>query len=657
MFFSQDNVTSILLREKEYNIQSIPFFGTEQEWENYNLYIPKDGEFIIYIPDKSKGESRYRIKIGNGEKTVNQLDFIYIDSSDEEKELVSLVQSNAQAINQLKTKVEELEQNLASNEQITNAINTALNSAKEYTNQKVANISFPVNSVNGKTGTVTLGAEDVGADSFGAAETALEKAKKYADEEIAKISETIESPVTSVNGKTGEVILSAEEVGAAPTGFGLGTEPKFITDANDAILPGFYAPNGISCANIPSEWQFLYGTIIVSTGAGFIEQLFLASDKAARRTRSYGNGMWSWSEWADISPSSFAPSGYGLGNSTTSTITDFNQAIYSGWYRYDRNSANSPHSSTTGFVRVDSIGNGSDVAIEQRVWSHDWSSLGQIQLKRVCHRGVWSEWDYDYPLMANGGEYRTTERLNGKAVYKRYYNGILYYHLEGETEWKLYNKLFHSAPAGYGFGEEMLSERSTTMAKVNETVEDFHARIDAELAKMDNWSATLLMTRGVDGNGHPTQPYYKAGNCLGILYRHGSVNSATLSTIAYGDANPGCLWTMQKISGVWQEIEWVNPPMAVGVEYRTTERYNGKPVYAKAVDFGAVPNGTTASVSSGTSNVENVISCTGTLSNGTTIPYNSMSCSATRGTIYIASTTQNASYTAVITIKYTKTTD
>ena len=33
--------------------------------------------------------------------------------------------------------------------------------------------------------------------------------------------------------------------------------------------------------------------------------------------------------------------------------------------------------------------------------------------------------------------------------------------------------------------------------------------------------------------------------------------------------------------------EWVNPPMQLGVEYRTTERYFGKPVYVKVVDCGS----------------------------------------------------------------------
>lgn len=40
----------------------------------------------------------------------------------------------------------------------------------------------------------------------------------------------------------------------------------------------------------------------------------------------------------------------------------------------------------------------------------------------------------------------------------------------------------------------------------------------------------------------------------------------------------------------WSEWEWVNPPMHAGVEYRTTERWQGKPVYALAVDLGSMPN-------------------------------------------------------------------
>ena len=38
------------------------------------------------------------------------------------------------------------------------------------------------------------------------------------------------------------------------------------------------------------------------------------------------------------------------------------------------------------------------------------------------------------------------------------------------------------------------------------------------------------------------------------------------------------------------EYEWSNPPMMLDVEYRTTERYMGKPVYTKLLDFGTLPS-------------------------------------------------------------------
>lgn len=43
-------------------------------------------------------------------------------------------------------------------------------------------------------------------------------------------------------------------------------------------------------------------------------------------------------------------------------------------------------------------------------------------------------------------------------------------------------------------------------------------------------------------------------------------------------------------NGGWLPFEWETPPMMPGVEYRTTERWNGKPVYAMFVDFGNLPN-------------------------------------------------------------------
>lgn len=85
----------------------------------------------------------------------------------------------------------------------------------------------------------------------------------------------------------------------APAGYGLGEEPPIVIDANNATSPGFYCFNGNSCANIPSEWQFLYGTMIVSRGTAFIEQVLLAREINAKRTHTINEG---WSEWEYVNP-------------------------------------------------------------------------------------------------------------------------------------------------------------------------------------------------------------------------------------------------------------------------------------------------------------------------------------------------------------------
>ena len=63
------------------------------------------------------------------------------------------------------------------------------------------------------------------------------------------------------------------------------------------------------------------------------------------------------------------------------------------------------------------------------------------------------------------------------------------------------------------------------------------------------------------------------------------------------------------------EVEWANPPMEIGVEYRTTKRHNGKPVYTKLIDFGALSNG---SVWIGTRNVISMKGITTSISGSNT---------------------------------------
>lgn len=118
---------------------------------------------------------------------------------------------------------------------------------------------------------------------------------------------------------------------------------------------------------------------------------------------------------------------------------------------------------------------------------------------------------------------------------------------------------------------------------------------------------------------------------------------------------PGCYY--RTVDGV---VEWLNPPMLLGVEYRTTERYLCKPVYVKAVDFGGIPSSypdaSSKDVEHGIANVDLVISCNATESNGCTIGNENIWVRADRTKITMWSRV-GTSNTATVLLKYTKTTD
>lgn len=77
---------------------------------------------------------------------------------------------------------------------------------------KVNAIDYPVDSVNGKTGEVVLTAEDVGALPDTTVIPSIDglATEAYVDNKIS----TINYPVDSVNGKTGAIVLTAEDISA-----------------------------------------------------------------------------------------------------------------------------------------------------------------------------------------------------------------------------------------------------------------------------------------------------------------------------------------------------------------------------------------------------------------------------------------------------------
>ena len=134
--------------------------------------------------------------------------------------------------------------------------------------------------------------------------------------------------------------------------------------------------------------------------------------------------------------------------------------------------------------------------------------------------------------------------------------------------------------------------------------------------------------------------------------------------------HPGCNYVLNGST-----VEWINPPMQLGVEYRTTERYRGKPVYIRLEEIAALPNNTTLTVSKvgvpsgGTLYVDNIVDYRAEFYSNSTfysIPYNDVvdipECSGIRygsGITYSIRTkgVDYSNYAGRIWIKYTKQTD
>ena len=113
------------------------------------------------------------------------------------------------------------------------------------------------------------------------------------------------------------------------------------------------------------------------------------------------------------------------------------------------------------------------------------------------------------------------------------------------------------APAGFGLGE--ITSKIVSTPDVA-TANGFYG------VENDNY------------RGDGTFSDWRIGYCHLLVQRKNPV----INQIAICD---DVIWTRySKDSGTtWKPWEWVNPPMQVGVEYRTTERFNGKPVYIRAL--------------------------------------------------------------------------
>ena len=114
------------------------------------------------------------------------------------------------------------------------------------------------------------------------------------------------------------------------------------------------------------------------------------------------------------------------------------------------------------------------------------------------------------------------------------------------------------APAGYGLGGQ-----GTLITDCNITHSGFYKFDDGTWNRPFDYG-TLIVSGRHDGN------------CNQIAICHDGTDKGCIAVRQYG-ANLDDGW------------EFLNPRMTLDTEYRTTERYNGKPVYVKLVNCGYLP--------------------------------------------------------------------
>ena len=116
-------------------------------------------------------------------------------------------------------------------------------------------------------------------------------------------------------------------------------------------------------------------------------------------------------------------------------------------------------------------------------------------------------------------------------------------------------ELAGKAPAGYGLG--------TTTQKA-------HNDDPNEITKTGFYSAQ-----------HANLPPYRDGRAH-IFHIEGTGGYAIQFSFDFNDQLHAI---RKKLENVWQEWEFETQPMKAGYEYRTTERWNGKPVYKKLIEY------------------------------------------------------------------------
>lgn len=166
----------------------------------------------------------------------------------------------------------------------------------------------------------------------------------------------IDFPVDSVNGKTGDVQLSAADVGAL--------------SINGGTINGSVDMNGTVT---------IKGNLVYSDG-----DINMNSRKVWNLPTPTGQGDAVNKKYVDDGLNTKAPAGYGLGTASNSTyIDDADKATLTGWYKIDSNTVNGIGANA--ILRVEAYA--STYTMQTAIRAN-----GGVIKTRYCNNGAWGEW-------------------------------------------------------------------------------------------------------------------------------------------------------------------------------------------------------------------------------------------------------------------------
>lgn len=225
-------------------------------------------------------------------------------------------------------------------------------------------------------------------------------------------------------------------LGAAPSGYGLG-DSVWISDgrsANDMMSNGWFSWGSGGVVDVPFPTGYMF--VVARQSGKHVTQFALNANytgtgNTQTAVRTYGTT--GWSEWTNISPSAFAPSGYGGYGETCPYFIVTNETDFESELTNIVNNIQPKQSVRFTFM----IGSIAGVTIGDWQWIatiHKTSAKYAFvsaqcgfgsritKIEKVLSNGVWQPCEWVNPPMIAGVEYRTTERVGDRPVYAYLFN-------------------------------------------------------------------------------------------------------------------------------------------------------------------------------------------------------------------------------------------